>query len=148
MSISPASSIHRLSLLLGKRLAAARKLARLLLCEVVDPCVLSDRADTFLLGARLKPAADEGDRPNARFFLGVSDANCNTVETLCGGLGSGVPGLEGSRFTLINPYRSTSPPRTSSQSSIPPASSYGRLGSLFVENALPGLSVHDKFGLR
>lgn len=71
----------------------------MLLVEVLDAWVLSDLAETFRLGARVNgfalDVAVEGDRPNGLFFLGESDASCRTVETRCGGLGSGVPGLEG-----------------------------------------------------
>jgi hypothetical protein len=89
-------------------------------------CVFNDLADTFRLGARWKLALDvalDGERPNVRLFLGVSEASCNTVETRCGGLGSGVPGLDGFLLTVMNPYLSTSLPLTSSQSSMPPANS-------------------------
>jgi hypothetical protein len=65
----------------------------------------------------------DGVRPKVRFLRGVSEANCKTVETRCGGRGSGVPGREGLRRRSMKPYLSTSPPLTSSQSSIPPASS-------------------------
>lgn len=78
VNISPASSIHLRSLFPGNRFAAALRLERLLLrCELFDPCVLSDLADTFLLGSRVGPFFDvvDGDRPNALFFRGVSDAN-------------------------------------------------------------------------
>ena len=81
---------------------------------------------TFRLGARLKPALDvafEAERPNVRLLLGVSDANCRTVDTLCGGRGSGVPGRDGFLLVVMKPYLSTSLPLISSQSSIPPANS-------------------------
>lgn len=123
---------------------AARNCALgLLLVELVEICVLRDRADTFLLGARLYVAleepAEEGDLPNALLFLGVSEANCSTVETLWGGLGSGVPGLEFRRM-LMNPYLSTSFPLTSSQSSIPPAISCSFF-SLLLDKTLKGRSI-------
>lgn len=80
--------------------------------------------------------AVDAERPKARFLRGASDANCKTVETLWGGRGSGVPGLELFRRMSMKPYRSTSFPSTSSQSSMPPASSC----SCLVDMALCGLA--------
>jgi hypothetical protein len=57
-----------------------------LLCEDLEPIVFKDFAEIFLLGASLKvlfeDVAEEGDLPKARFFRGVSEANCRTVEIL------------------------------------------------------------------
>jgi hypothetical protein len=109
--------------------------------------VFKDLAEAFRLEARLNVPLEEvavdGDRPKTLFFLGASEASCSIVETRWGGFGSGVPGLEDFRSNLINPYLSTSLPLTSSQSSIPPASScsfFIRL-SLLVDNALWGLGI-------
>jgi hypothetical protein len=107
--------------------------------------VFKDLADIFRLGALLVAAfgdpAVDGVRPKARFFRGVSEAICRTVETRCGGRGSGVPGLEGLLRRLIKPYLSTSLPLTSSQSSMPPASSCPLLAPppLRLDSEDPGL---------
>jgi hypothetical protein len=57
-----------------------------LVCEDLEPIVFKDLPEIFLLGARSKvlfeDVAEEGDLPKARFFRGVSEANCRTVETL------------------------------------------------------------------
>lgn len=76
-----------------------------------------------------------------RCLRGVSDASCRTVDTRCSRGGSGVLALNefaddsceaGLRGTM-KPYRSTSPPLRSSQSSIPPASSVSsRSTALFL----------------
>lgn len=78
-----------------------------------DVCVLSDLAETFLVGVR-RPLSDD-DKPYASRFsntlrlLGEPDADLVSV---------GVPILGGG--TVMNPYRSTWAPSRSSQSSSPP----------------------------
>ena len=76
-----------------------------------------------------------------RCLRGVSDASCRSVDTRCIRGGSGE--IARNEFTddaceatlrgTMKPYRSTSPPLRSSQSSIPPASSVSsRTTALFL----------------
>jgi len=63
-SISAASSIHRRSRLCGRRLVAERIDDRVDRRDTVDSSevkVLSDRAETFRLGGRMKPPGSEDE---------------------------------------------------------------------------------------
>lgn len=78
--MSPASSIHLLSLFPGNLFAAARswELGELLI-DASSPCAfLKVFGATFRLGVRLYPLCEfavDGDRPKVRFLRGASDAN-------------------------------------------------------------------------
>lgn len=85
--------------------------------ETSEFCVCSDLADTFLLGMRPNWAeTPEASLLDRKFLL---------LEAYWDDLSSvGVSHLDWGLRGVMKPYRSTSPPSTSSQSSMPPASSY------------------------
>lgn len=106
--------------------------------DISEFTVRRDRAETFRLGVRLPlTGGDEwaGSLFCSRFLL----LRANWTD-----LGSvGVPNLElPGRGIVMNPYRSTSAPSRSSQSSRPPASSVSRFWLLRMsDEELPDLGV-------
>lgn len=87
-----------------------------------------DLAETFLVGLRARPSGDDvyeelGRKPSMPLLL-VGD-KCVSSDAV-----SGDSGRSCGFFGVINPYRSTSAPLTSSQSSKPPASSNSPLAGL------------------
>lgn len=82
--------------------------------------VLRDRAETFLLGV-LPPSED--DKPMESLLSStfrLLGENCADLSSV------GVPTLEEGCLGAMKPYRSTSAPSMSSQSSRPPANSVSR----------------------
>lgn len=113
--------------------------------ESSDVCVLRDLAETFLVGVICRPLGGNDNPDGSLFwrtflFLGEYCAEFSSV---------GVPTLDrGLCGMLMKPYRSTSAPLMSSQSSSPPASSKCVLGRSHGKKELPDFGVPQAAGER